>query len=600
MTAAEPTALPDPLRALTGRLAEALATVAVSDPATVASMLAPPPRAGMGDVALPCHRFAKAMGMTPPDAAAALAAAAADVDGVAEASSDGPFCNVTWDTATLAVATAALVDAARAAGSLFADDEGAGRTAIIEYSSPNAARKLAFHHLRGTVIGAALARLHEARGWNVVRLNFLGDYGHNIGQLLWKLAELRGDELTADERDGTAPPIPPLELQRLYVEANDEEKADPERVKAAAGGWLARLEADDETATTRWRMIVDATIAALDATYARLGVHFDEYRGESRYFRPALEVAQMLVERGVAEVDADNGSIFVPAVDKLQAIVLVNARGISTYEGRDCAAAIDRHDTWDFARMGYVTDVGQAGRFHAFFAALQRAGVTWADDLDHWGIGLMRLGGAKARTRQGSAVALDEVLDEAVERARAEIAGRDTVDAADVDVTAEQVGIGAVVFSQMRMRRQADFEFDLESAVAFKGETGPRMQYVVARVHSILERAGVDFDTAATDGDVTLLTDPLERAVLTAVAALPAAGRRAATEADPSHVADAVIAVADAWAAYQSAGARERVELRILVDDPALRAARLRLAVMAATAVSDGLDLLGVGQPASM
>lgn len=581
---------PDPLGRAIEVLAGVLAAAAGTDVETIRDMLAPPPKHGEGDVALAAHRFAKAAGVSPPELAERLAATAMDAPGVGSAEATGPFCNVTWDMAQVGseIIRAALVS--RGTGGLVAGNEGMGRTVVLDFSSPNAARKLAFHHLRGTVVGAALARLWEVRGWRVIRLNFLGDWGHNIGQLLHKLSEVP---------EGDSEHIDPGRLQELYVEVNEEEAAEPERIKAASGEWLRRFEAQDPVAVRRWQLIIDSTTESLDATYARLGIRFDEYRGESNYVETALGVARELVEAGVAEADPDSGTIFVPETDGLQAVVLVNRRGISTYEGRDCAAAIDRHLSFRFDRSVYLTDVGQAGRFAAVFAALGRAGFEWASTLVHLGFGQMRLGGRKAKTRQGSAVPLDDVLDEAGTRAEAEIASRE-MDLDDPAEVARMVGLGAVIFSQVRMRRTSDFDFDLDSAVAFKGETGPRIQYTHARIMSILRKGGVSIEDALAGCDAGLLADALERDILLAVGAVPEAARKAVANDDPSHLADSAVALADAWGAYQTAGARERPDLRVLCEDLGVRGARLGLAAATAVAIRDILAVLGVECPDRM
>jgi arginyl-tRNA synthetase len=581
---------PDPLRALEAELAGALADAASTDPETVRNTLAPPPKHGDAHLALAAHRFAKAAGVSPPELAERLASAARDLDSVRTAEASGPFCNIRWDLGHVGAAVLGAVGASRSSGGLVAGSEGAGRTVVLDFSSPNAARKLAFHHLRGTAVGASLARLWEARDWRVVRLNYLGDWGHNIGQLLCKLDET--DEGDADHID-------PARLQQLYVKVNEEEQVDPDRIKTASAEWLRRFEENDPVAVRRWQLIVESTTESLDATYGRLGIRFDEYRGESNYVKSALGVANELVEAGVAESDADSSTIHVPEVESLQAVVLVNSRGISTYEGRDCAAAIDRHNSFRFDRSVYLTDVGQAGRFAAVFAALLRAGFGWAEALVHLGFGQMRLGGRKAKTRQGGAVPLDEVLDEAVARAAVEIDSRG-MDLDDPEEVARMVGIGAVLFSQVGMRRTSDFDFDLDAAVAFKGETGPRVQYTHARIMSILRKSGVDEQGALNGADPSLLADDLEGDVLLAIGSVPSSAAKAAETDDPSHLADAAIALADAWGAYQTAGARERPDLRVLCEDDALRLARLALAAGTALAIRDVMTVLGVECPTRM
>lgn len=583
----------DPVGTLEGGLAAALAAALEVDAESVAALLGPPRRPEMGDAAIACHRLARGSDASPPEIAQRLAGVAGQQASVGAAEATGPFLNLRWEPAALAVTVLdALVESRAHPAGLVGGDEGAGTTWVIDFSSPNAARTLGFHHLRGTAVGAALARLYEARGHRIVRLNHLGDYGHNIALLLHKL------DTTGAAGTSAGGAISPQRLQALYVEANEDEASHPDEVGRAAAAWLERLDAGDPTALERWELIVDATTASLDATYARLGIHFDEYRGESRYRESALEVSEKLVAAGVAEVDTDGGSVFVPPADGHQAIVLVTKRGASTYESRDAAAAIERHRDFDFDRCVYLTDIGQGGRFAAVFAALVRAGYDWAASCDHVGFGQMRLGGQKAKTREGRVVSLDEVVDEAIERAAAQVAER-TDELADPASVAEAVGVGAVLFSQCRMRRPADFEFDLDDAVQFKGETGPRIQYAYARIASILAKAGTTLDAALTDGDPALLVHPAETRVLLAIGAVGPSARRAYEADDPSYLCDGLLGVADAWASYQNAG-RDDTALRVLSEDQTLRRARLRLAAATAVAVRDGLAVLGVSAPERM
>jgi len=580
----------DPLGRFLDTLADVVATSLELDPGAVRPLLTSPPRPDMGDVAIACHRLAKEVGETPPQVALRVAAAASEPTFVLAAEAAGPFVNVRWAPREVAAACLRAVEsAAEFPAGLAAGDEGAGHTLVLDFSSPNAARKLGFHHLRGTVVGAALARLYEARGHRVIRLNHLGDYGHNIALLLYKLEE------TGEAAEGR---LAPERLQALYVAANEDEERDPEGVKSETTAWLRRLNEGDDVARARWELIVESTTKALDATYERLGIHFDEYRGESRYGAAALEVSHDLLDAGVARVDPNGGAIFVPETDGHQAIVLVTRHGASTYESRDAAAAIERHRDFGFDRCVYLTDVGQGGRFDAVFSALVRAGHPWASGCEHVGFGQMRLGGQKAKTREGRVVSLDEVLDEAVARAEQKV-DESADDGGDTTGIAETVGIGAVLFGQCRMRRTADFEFDLDAAVEFKGETGPRIQYAYARIMSILRKGGASLGDALGVGDPDLLRHPGEQRVLLAIAAVSPGARRAYETDDPSHLADAVIAVADAWAAYQNAG-RDDDGLRVLCEDEDLRRARLRLAAATAVAVRDGLAVLGVGVPERM
>lgn len=572
---------------LNEQLAQAIAQALAVNAAAVETALTLPPAKVEADVALPCQRFAKQLARNAVEIAAELAAAVSELAFVAEASALGPYLNVRFAPAKVAEDALALVHSG--AEAVYGGTEGDGQTLVIDFSSPNAARKLGFHHLRGTVLGAALQRLYQARGYKVIAVNHLGDFGHNIGQLLYKLDQTgEGDQ---DELDAAR-------LQQLYVEANAEEAHDPDRVKAEAKRWLSLLATDDPVARRRWQAIIESTKATLETTYERLGIHFDEYRGESLYAAKALEVAEQLLAAGVAE-RSDEGTVFVPGDENQgrQPIVLVTREGYSTYEARDIAAALDRKLSFGQQRSVYVTDIGQKQRFEAFLAATAGIDADAAAGGQHVGFGQMKVDGVKAKTSKGLARPLDEVLDEATARARDLVDGR--VD--DPDQAAEMIGVGAVVFGQLKMRRGADFEFDLEQAVSLKGETAPRLQYSVARINSICAKAGVSRQQALAGGDAALLRAPQEAKVAQALLALPEASAAAFAADDPSLIADALIALTDAWAAYQTAGARtEGVGLRVLADDPQLRAARLALAAATADALENGLALLGVRCPQRM
>lgn len=558
------------------------------DAAEVVAALAAPPAKVEADVALPCQRFAKQLGRNPVEVASELAEALKETPLVSSALALGPYLNVSFVPSKVAEDALNLIRSSGAAH-LYRGEEGAGQTLVIDFSSPNAARKLGFHHLRGTALGAALQRLYEARGYNVIAVNHLGDFGHNIGQLLYKLDQ--SGEGDSDAVDATR-------LQQLYVQANAEEAEDPDRVKAEAKRWLSLLAENDPVARRRWQTIINSTKTTLEQTYERLGIHFDEYRGESLYAAGALQAAEQLLEVGIAE-RSEEGTVFVPGDETrgLQPIVLVTREGYSTYEARDIAAALDRKRSFNQQRSVYVTDVGQKQRFEAFLAATAALDAGAANGGTHVGFGQMKVEGVKAKTSKGLARPLDEVLDEAAARAREIVAER--VD--DPDEVAEMIGVGAVVFSQIKMRRQADFEFKLEQAVSLKGETAPRLQYSIARINSICAKAGVSRAQALEAGDATLLTSPYEAKIAQSLLALPDAAKAAFSADDPSLVADALIALTDAWAAYQTAGARsDGAELRVLADDPELRSARLALAAAAADALESGLALLGVRCPARM
>lgn len=535
-----------------------------------------------GDLTINCHPLAHELGCDPSRLAIEIADVLKVLDGVASAMPTKVFVNVGLSTTPL---LDDLFITACSGRNLLSGSEGRGKRLVIEFSSPNAARGLGFHHLRGTALGAALARLYKLRGYAVTKVNYLGDFGHNIGLLLWKLNQVGADG-----------PVPPGRLQKLYVAANRDQKRDP-AVKKEADRWLELLSSGDSLTLSRWQMVIESTKGALEKTYARLGITFDDWQGESSYVDSARSAVERLLASGVA-LRGEDGAVYVPGDEGKQPIVLITSAGNTTYESRDIAALLDRHEHYDYARSLYLTDIGQSGRFDSLIEATGSLDAAASSGAEHLGFGQMRLEGAKAKSREGKTLTLTKVLNEATSRS-ADILTEGEWTARDAKKLAEEVGIGAVLFSQLRMRREVDFDFDLGRAVSLKGATSPRIQYTYARIQAILAKADISAEQALVSGDTSLLAHSSEHAVALAVARLPEAATRALAADDTSYIADALLSLTDAWAHYQTAGKKDS-SLRVLSDDPALRSARLRLAALVATAVKEGLAVLGIGAPERM
>jgi arginyl-tRNA synthetase len=548
------------------------------------------PRPGYGDIAITCQKLAGTLKKNPAKIASDLALSLIELPFVASTEEVNGFCNIRLDTKELVdQLTQAIIYSRSFTYGLLSGSEGSGKRSVIEFSSPNAARTLGFHHLRGTSLGAALSRLYEARGFEVIKVNYLGDFGHNLGLLLWKLDSV-------SEKDALE--VGASRLQQLYVEANQDEEKNPEGVKAGAREWISRLNQKDEEAERRYKLIVSSTTKALKETYARLGITFDEWQGEKNYVEKGREVSLDLLSKGVAK-KGDDGTIYVPGENGKRPIVLLTSRGTTTYESRDIAALLERYERFDYDRSLYLTDVGQRARFEALIAAAGEAGFSKASgNASHIGFGQMKLAGEKAKTREGKTLSLDEVLDEATERARGNIRN-DDISEEDKDRLAQEVGIGAVLFSQLAMRKGADFDFDLDRSVSFQGQTAPRIQYSYARTSSIFRKANCTPEESLSLGNARLLDSTYEHAVALSIAKLPEAAKKSLDENDTSFIADALLGITDAWGAYQTAGKNDP-SLRILADDKDLRSARLRLAATTLYAIRDGLSLLGIASPERM
>lgn len=543
-----------------------------------------------GEFAFPCFTLAKERRSPPPRLAAEIAAAFQPGALVVEARAEGPYVNLRVDRRRLAADTLAAVSAQ---GARYGErPDPAAATVVVDYSSPNVAKPLAFHHLRSTMIGNSLVRLYRAGGWKVVGINHLGDWGTGFGKLLlaW---ELYGAGLDAGALDVEA-------LNGLYVRVNaaiaDEAKAGKDDLAARARAWFKRLEDGDAEARRLWRRFVDLSLAEFAKVYALLGVQFDHVWGEAHYEERLPALVAELRRQGLL-VTSEGAQVVMLDEAGLPPCLILKEDGASLYATRDLAAALYRHERLGFARALYVIDRGQAVHVEQFRRVLGKMGHAWAQGIVHVAFGVVRMGGKKTKTRTGSIVLLTDVLDAAVEKVAGLIREKNP-ELADAGRVAQQVGIGAVVFNDLKNFRENDIDFDLDAITSFEGKTGPYVMYSHARACSILRRAAAE-GASPEGGDPALLAHDLEHGLVRLVAQFPDRVDAARDANDPSQVAKHLLDLADAFHGFHTAGSKDRA-LRVLTDDPALRAARLRLTEAVRQVMANGLGLLGIAAPPEM
>jgi arginyl-tRNA synthetase len=478
----------------------------------------------------------------------------------------------------------AAVAEVRAAGADFGrSDVGVGRTVVVDYSSPNIAKHLAVHHLRSTMLGQAIVNLSRAAGFTVVGVNHLGDWGTTFGKLLCAMERFGAAE--GLDRTPLAAREDPIEtLNALYTRFHAEAERHP-HLEDEARAWFRRLEEGDPAARARWSEIRALSLARYQRVYDRLGVVFDAVIGESFFEDRMPAVIAELESAGLLE-ESDDAQV-VRVGDDIPPFLVRKKDGTTLYGTRDLAAVQHRDRTWRFDRAIYVVDAGQSLHFRQLFAVAARLGWPCAPRLEHAAFGVMRLpvDGAwvKGRTRHGVVVLLEDVLDAAVARAR-EIVLEKNPGIDDPDRVAEAVGVGAVIFSDMKARRIKDVNFDLEKIISFEGETGPYLQYTHVRFLGIL-RKGAAIDASRATGE--RLTTDEEIALLEDVLRFPETVERAAAEAEPSIVGQYLLGLAATFNHYYAAH-------RVLDDDRALAADRLALVDLLRATFRNGLRWLGI------
>ena len=537
-------------------------------------MIEVPKYAEQGDLAFPAFSLAKVLRKAPQAIAQEIVEAVAD-EYISQAVAMGPYANFFLSKGKFADETLHTVLEQREEYGNF--DFGQGRNAIVDMSSPNIAKPMSMGHLRSTVIGNAIANLEKKVGYNPIKINHLGDWGTQFGKLI--VAYKKWGTKEAVEQD------PIAELLRLYVKFHDEAERDSS-LEDEGRAWFKKLEDGDAEAEELWNWFKSESLKEFNRIYDVLGITFDSYNGEAFYNDKMDPIVEYLESNGITTIDRGATVVHLDKYD-LPPALIKKSDGATLYITRDLAAAHYRKETYDFAKNIYVVGNEQANHFRQLKAVLNEMGRDWQENMIHVGFGLITLGGKKLSTRKGKIVLLEEVLREAEELALKQIEAKNP-NLPNKEQVAKQVGVGAVIFHDLKNDRTNNFDFNLEEVVQFEGETGPYVQYTRARAMSILRKAGVSVDLSQP----LSLEDDYAWEVLKQIENYPNIVKYAESKFEPSVISKYVISLAQAFNKYYA-------NSRILQEDEGLNA---RLALVEATAVilKQGLAILGVESPDEM
>jgi len=541
----------------------------------IVSLLENPKSAEHGDIAFPAFALAKAFRKAPQQIATDLGGTVHSPI-VEKVEVVGPYLNFFLNKKEV---SAAVLKEILEKGPHYGDAEiGGNRNVPIDMSSPNIAKPISMGHLRSTVIGNALANILTKVGFKPIKINHLGDWGTQFGKLIV------GYKLWGSEEAVKKDPI--VELLRLYVKFHEEAEEKPE-LDDEAREWFKKLEDGDQEAQKLWKWFREESLKEFNHVYERLNITFDSFDGEAFYNDKMQEVMELLEEKNVLTVN-DGATIVDLEKYNLNPALIKKSDGATLYITRDLAAAIYRKRTYDFAMSLYAVGNEQSNHFKQLKAVLKELGYDWSDDMHHIPFGLITQGGKKLSTRKGKIVLLEEVLDDAVASALEQIEEKNT-DLPNKEIIADQVGIGAVVFHDLKNDRLNNFDFTIEEVVRFEGETGPYVQYTRARAMSILRKSGI----AGIDTTVDYpLDDTYSWEIIKLLESYPDDVQRAYEKFEPSVIAKHAIHLAQAFNKYYA-------NSKVLADD-AQKPARLALVQSVATILKEDLRLLGVQAPDQM
>ncbi|MFO7896603.1 MAG: arginine--tRNA ligase [Candidatus Cloacimonadales bacterium] len=446
---------------------------------------------------------------------------------------------------------------------------------VIDYSSPNIAKRMHIGHLRSTVIGDAIKRIYRYLGYQVVADNHIGDWGTQFGKLI--VGYRNWLQRAAYETN------PIDELERIYVKFSIEAEQD-ESLNDAARLELKKLHEGDAENLRLWREFIDVSLNEYNKIYQRLDISFDQYRGESFYHEMMPEIIELLKNKNLAESSQEALVVFFDEAENLHPCLVQKKDGAYLYATSDLACLKHKRDHYDLNKAIYVTDERQQTHFKQIFKIAEMLG--WQIKTEHVWFGIMRFQDGIFSSRKGNVIRLQELLDEAVKRVRAVIEEKNPdLPTAEKELVAEKIGVGAIKYADLSKNPQSMVIFDWDKMLSFEGNTAPYLQYTHARIKSVFRKAAqqqIQLDTKKLH-----LADELDHALALKLSQFPDAVLKAAESCKPNIVADYLFDLGQKFNSYYN-------QKPFLKAEKQAQNSRLLLASKTAEILAQGLDLLGI------
>ena len=458
---------------------------------------------------------------------------------------------------------------------------GEGKNVIVEFSSPNIAKPFHIGHLKTTIIGNSLYKIYKYLGYNAISINHLGDYGTQFAKLIVAYQKW------GNEYDFSNEPIE--KLAEMYVRINQLCEEDEDTLELCRETFK-KLEDKDPEAISIWNSFKEYSLIEFDKIYDLLGVHFDSTKGEAFYADKINEVEELLDKSG--KLTESNGAKIVDLTD--QGIdtpcIVKKANGSSIYATRDLATILYRVKTYDFYKCLYVVGNEQSLYFKQIFAVAKYLGIDdkYINGLEHVGYGMIRLPEGKMSSRKGNFIKVKELLKDAVSKVQEIMEDRDLDNKERI---AKQIGIGAVIFDDLKDSRIKDQVFDMKEALNFNGETGPYIQYTAVRTNSVLEKA--NYIPSGNKIDVSCLEDESSIDVIKTIGRFQEVIISAMEKSEPSYVSRYLLDLSKKYSNFYNNN-------KIISDDKKIQDARLFLTYMTKITLNNGLGLLGIEVPEKM
>ena len=447
---------------------------------------------------------------------------------------------------------------------------------IIDYSSPNIAKRMHIGHLRSTIIGDAVKRLYNFLGYHTVADNHIGDWGTQFGKLIIGYRKWLDKE--AYEKN------PIEELERVYVEFSKESENNPS-LDDLAREELKKLQDGDKENYALWQEFIKVSLDEYNKLYNRMGITFDTYYGESFYHNMMPSVLDELVEKGLAVEDQGAKVVFFDEKDNLHPCIVQKKDGAFLYSTSDIATVKFRKENYDINRLIYLTDERQQDHFKQFFKITEMLG--WDIEKIHIWFGIMRFADGVFSTRKGNVIRLEQLLDEGKKRALEVIEEKNpSLSDEEKNNIAEVVGVGAIKYADLSQNRQSPIIFEWNKVLSFEGNTAPYLQYSYARIQSIKKKAE-EMGKVITSDTKIVIKDKIERNLVTFLTLFPTMVLKAGETYKPNLLTDYLFDLAKKFNTFYNA-------CPILNQEDEILLSRLLIADRTAEILRQGLDLLGI------
>jgi len=554
-------------------IANELSRIIKLKPEAVIPLLEKPKYSNLGDISFPCFHLSKQLKKNPYDIAIELKEKLQILPlEIEKVDALGGYLNFFLNKKTFIIST---VNKILKQKDKYGSKKQNKKKIVIDFSSPNIAKPMSIGHLRSTIIGNSLYKIHSFLGYKCIAINFLGDYGTQFGKLL--VAYKKWNPSKAEfEKD----PINTLLklYNKFHVEAESNLKLEDEARKE-----FKKLEEGDKENIVLWKKFRALSIKEFEKFYSILGVKFDLYSGESFYRKDAAQIITEMRRRNIA-VESQNALIVNLEKYNLPPLLIRKSDGATMYSTRDIAAAAARYNTYKFEKMLYVVASEQNTYFKQLFKTLEILGMKWAKDCRHVNFGMIYMEKGKISTRKGEIIFLEDVIEKIINLSREMIADR-KLSEAEKSKIAKAVGVSALIYSDLSNDRIKDIKFDWDRILRLDGDSGPYLQYTYARANSILTKIKAKpKNLSKKDLDINLAEEEKELALL--LNEFPLIVENAASSFSPHVIANYVRKVADTFNTFYE-------------KCPVLKAENernVRLALTAATAqvIKNSLLLLGM------